>query len=611
MKSLIRDLGFISWKDELAVFDDVNSYEFRRGVEEQKAIFNSAPVNKKLLKEWTALYKGLPYSYPPYYSFRWAGHTIQVHQENRYIPVVSISVMDGKNYEFGGVVAFGIFDQFFWCIQDLSYGQERLTLNLYSHIMNKLQTINNVGDTAAYAGDYLYYLLADDIFWFNTIYRITVLGQKELIYKEKEQKYILKLLKPKGQDDVFVLRHSALHQDLGIIEDDDVRWIVKGFGRKLPITSTCIAFSSFFSERRQKVYYPDGNSLVDVYSRNNVKVFIFTKDATQSLYLYTHRWVPIIHPQVCELKFSESSEDVIMGVPNGPDRVIYLNKHFMPIVSKELRGPQYRLDSGASPLPWFSVLPNGKPKGLVICGYGAYGMSMRKHQQRLWIPWLKRGFIVASVCVRGGGENGDYWWDGARTAQKRHYGIRDFVVGVNFLQKRYECYEKNTVLYGRSAGGFLVTAAMYELMDKVTIVYAAKPYTDVLRTTTNPKARQTVQESDEFGLIKNESNVTDFVALARISPYENVIDNPVVAPAVLLTAGTNDSEVPASMPLRFAKRLQQKGWKNVYCRIAVGEGHFTDRNKEYGEAHDAALCESIINQVSEFGQFDEFSEAGH
>jgi protease II len=172
-------------------------------------------------------------------------------------------------------------------------------------------------------------------------------------------------------------------------------------------------------------------------------------------------------------------------------------------------------------------------------------------------------------------------------------------------------YEKNTIIYGRSAGGFLVTAAMYELMDKVAIVYAAKPYTDVLRTTTDPKARQAVQESEEFGLVKNSNNVTDFIALAKVSPYENVPANPIVSPVVILTGGTNDSEVPASMPLRFAKRLQQNGWKNVYCRIQAGEGHFTDRDKEYAEANDGALCESIIKQINEFGQFDEVSKTSY
>ena len=609
--SLVRDLGFISWKDELASFDDMRTAEFRRGAAEQNGIYNSAPVSKQLKKIWTILYKGLPHTYPPYYSFRWAGHTISVSQQNRYIPVVCIEVMDGKKYNFGGVVAYGIFEQKFWCIQDLSNGREMLTFNLYSHIMKKLTTIENVGDSAAYANNYVYYTNAEDIFWFNKIYRLDEAGNRELIYEEKEQRYILTILKPKGQEDIFVLRRSALNQDVGIIEDDDIRWLAKGFGRKIPINRKCIAFNSFFSNGRDKIQYPAGNFLVDVYSRGETRIFIFTKDATQSLYTYYRRWVPIIPSQVCELKFSEYSEDIIMGVPNGPDRVINLNKFFVPILAKELTGPQFGLESGASPLPWFAVIPKEKPKGIVICGYGSYGMSMRKHQQRIWIPWLLRGFIIANVCVRGGGENGDYWWDSSRTAQKRHYGIRDFVVGVNLLQSRYNMYEKNTIIYGRSAGGFLVTAAMYELMDKVAIVYAAKPYTDVLRTTTDPKARQAVQESEEFGLVKNSNNVTDFIALAKVSPYENVPANPIVSPVVILTGGTNDSEVPASMPLRFAKRLQQNGWKNVYCRIQAGEGHFTDRDKEYAEANDGALCESIIKQINEFGQFDEVSKTSY
>jgi hypothetical protein len=48
------------------------------------------------------------------------------------------------------------------------------------------------------------------------------------------------------------------------------------------------------------------------------------------------------------------------------------------------------------------------------------------------------------------------------------------------------------------------------------------------------------------------------------------------------------------MPLKYAKRLRDFGWKNVFCRIAKGEGHFTDKDKEIGEALDAALCEYFM-----------------
>jgi oligopeptidase B len=218
-------------------------------------------------------------------------------------------------------------------------------------------------------------------------------------------------------------------------------------------------------------------------------------------------------------------------------------------------------------------------------------MSMRKNQQRLWLPWLKQNFMIMNICVRGGGENGDAWWDASRTAQRRIVGINDFVTAVNFVQSTNGFNNKNTIIYGRSAGGLLVNAACFQLLDKIAVVYATKPYTDVLRTTTNLKEPQTIQECEEFGLAYN--NPVDFYELAKISPYENIIKTP-INPVILLTGGTHDTEVGPYMPLKYAKRLRDFGWKNVFCRVAKGEGHFTNKDKENGEAMDAALCESFL-----------------
>jgi dienelactone hydrolase len=609
MKSLVRDLGFISWKDELATFEDMKSQSYLQGVKVQRAIYNEAyrTVDSTLKKTWNKLFDSLPKDYPPYYSFRWAGHNIVISQQNRYIPTVHIEIINGTRLNVGGVRSYGVDQDCFWCIQDLSEGKEKLTLNVYSKNCKKIKTIQDVGETAAVRDGFLYYLKATDIFWFNELYCQDIHGDNYHIYEEKEQKYVLSILKPKGQEDMFLLRKSALFQDIGLIDEANIRWLAKGFGRKLPITRNAIAFDSLFIENKEKIYYPKGQFLVDVFTRKDVILFIFSRDATQSLYTYTYKtrtWTPLIPPQVCDLHFSENSEHVVFGVPNGPDKVIYINSLLVPVLTKELKGPEYVLESGATPFPWFSVLPNNKPRGLVVCAYGSYGMSMRKHQQRLWLPWLERNFIIASLCVRGGGENGDYWWDSSRTPVRRKYGIRDFVLGLQLLQKRYNCDSTNTIIYGRSAGGFLVTAAATQLLDKIAVVYAAKPYTDLLRTVTNKHALQSVQEEDEFGFIHGEEQVADFVELAKLSPYENVTKQPKVNPVMLLTAGTNDSEVPAAMPLRYVVRLQNNGWKNALCRIEVGEGHFTNRNKERGEAYDGALCESFLNEISERGQFD-------
>jgi protease II len=130
------------------------------------------------------------------------------------------------------------------------------------------------------------------------------------------------------------------------------------------------------------------------------------------------------------------------------------------------------------------------------------------------------------------------------------------------------------------------------MLKNIAVVYACKPYTDVLRTVTNKKLTQVIQESEEFGYVAEDP--VGFMAIAKVSPYENVVDKPSKNPAVLLTGGLKDPEVEVYMPVKFAKRLHDAGWHNVVVRIA-DEGHFTESGAEHHEAHDAALCEYFLS----------------
>jgi oligopeptidase B len=205
------------------------------------------------------------------------------------------------------------------------------------------------------------------------------------------------------------------------------------------------------------------------------------------------------------------------------------------------------------------------------------------------------GYTVAFLAIRGGRDNGDIWWDQSRTSSRRINGLMDFVNGTRYLQQILGFNKKNTIIFGRSAGGFLVTAVSKLLINDIAAIYAAKAYTDYLSTASNVKARQTVQESDEFGLA---TNPVDFINILKISPQENIVKNPKQNPAILLTGGLNDSEVPVYMPLKYVKALRDSHWKNAYMRISA-EGHFTKRSLEFKEAEDAALLETLLETLLE------------
>ena len=154
------------------------------------------------------------------------------------------------------------------------------------------------------------------------------------------------------------------------------------------------------------------------------------------MYIYkNNNWSVIQKPIVADITRLRETDLILVGYPNKPDRVMSITNKLTPM--KQFTGPKYKLLTGNDPIPWFLIQPPAKkPKGIVICGYGSYGASMRKIQQKLWIPWLEQGYQIANLCVRGGSENGEQWWDESRTAQRRYVGIDDFIRGTKYLQKQ-------------------------------------------------------------------------------------------------------------------------------------------------------------------------------
>lgn len=599
MDSKIRDLDFISWRDPYGDLEDTDSTPFINAVKEEdknlQKYVDSISANKKRM--WLKEFNSLGQTNIPYYKFFWNEFTITVNEYDK--PTLIVERKNTPVLKIDEIYGQYICNSHLITICDFSNGKENLTLNLYDRTPKNILSLEDAGDTAVLDGSDLYYCKAEGVFWFNEIIKIDIRNSvSKTIYKEHDKSYVLRVEKPDNQPNIFIKRTSAIYQDLAIIDKHHnvARWFKRGFGTKKAIAHNIIAYDSCFTIDYKTIFYPGLWNFVDAKEDEEVIHFIFTKDVYQSLWAYNKRiksWRRIDKEQsVCEFKFSIAASKCIVRYPNKPDTVWSLRSDEFLIETK-MKGANYTLQKGTAPLPWFSIQSTATPKAVVICGYGSYGTPLKKRQQRLWIPWLNQNYMIVNICVRGGGENGDEWWDASRTAMRRFVGVNDFVRGVNFIQSNFGFNNKNTILYGRSAGGFLVNAASFLLLDKITVVYSAKPYTDLLRTTTNPNELQTVQEKEEFGLANN--NPLFFYLISKISPYENirrVKKNPVI----LLTGGLNDNQVGPYMPLKYAKRLREHVWKNVFCRMAKDEGHFTSRAGEEGEALDAALCDSFINQ---------------
>ena len=229
---------------------------------------------------------------------------------------------------------------------------------------------------------------------------------------------------------------------------------------------------------------------------------------------------------------------------------------------------------------------------LHLYGYGSYGASVEASFRATRLPLLDRGVVYAIAHVRGGGENGRRWYEGAKYLRKQ-CSFHDFIDVARFVTRAHtlkvrsfgEGMTKPTKLTieGRSAGGLLVGASMNQSPSLFQAAILEVPFVDVLCTMKDASLPLTIAEWEEWGN-PNEEKYFDYIK--SYSPINNVSYK--VYPACLLTAGLYDSRVQFWEVAKFAAELRHSASKKsgeILVKIDMGAGHFAgqDRYKHYRE----------------------------
>ena len=234
------------------------------------------------------------------------------------------------------------------------------------------------------------------------------------------------------------------------------------------------------------------------------------------------------------------------------------------------------------PAPTFVIRPNTQEiKGLLVTAYGAYGMPTRVGALvSRWHPLLKSGWAIASVAVPGGGDHTQKWREkGQRLGrQKSIETLRQVVVD---LQEDLSVEPTKTVLYGRSAGGLLVSSAALINRGLVGGLYIESPYLDVLRTISNPELPLTLLETKEFGIGTDFVNV---VETARWSPMEHLPVRGIPELFVIARTDEQDLQVYPYEVVKFIQRTRSSQYESnadalKLLHIGKGKGHFATTNK--------------------------------
>jgi prolyl oligopeptidase len=184
----------------------------------------------------------------------------------------------------------------------------------------------------------------------------------------------------------------------------------------------------------------------------------------------------------------------------------------------------------------------------VIYGYGGFKVSQTPYFSATLFPWFEAGGVYAVAGLRGGGEYGDAWHD-AGMLEKKQNVFDDFIATAEWLVKNKYTRAERLAISGGSNGGLLTGAVMVQRPELFSAVISAVPLLDMLRYQSFLMARYWVPE---YG---SAEDANQFKFLRAYSPYQNVKKG-TKYPAVLLTAGENDSRVHPLHARKMAALLQ-------------------------------------------------------
>ena len=224
---------------------------------------------------------------------------------------------------------------------------------------------------------------------------------------------------------------------------------------------------------------------------------------------------------------------------------------------------------------------------LLLYGYGAYGITIPASFSTGVLSIVDRGVVYAIAHIRGGAARGRQWYLDGKFDRKPN-SFTDFIASAEHLQALGYGKTGGTVIYGGSAGGLLVGAALNRRPDLFAGAIGAVPFVDVLTTISDASLPLTPPEWDEWGNPIDDPEA--FRTIAGYSPYDMIVAG-ADYPPVLATAGLADYRVTYWEPAKWIARLRSE---------AIGGPFLLRMNMEAGHAGSAARFESLRERAHEY-----------
>jgi len=240
-------------------------------------------------------------------------------------------------------------------------------------------------------------------------------------------------------------------------------------------------------------------------------------------------------------------------------------------------------------------------RGLLCYIYSAYGQDTNVGwPYSSWGPLLRRGIGIVYCYGRGSGDK-DYAW--AKAGQEEHHikTVEDFEGAIRAAQKVTGVSPNKTIIYGRSAGGMMVSATLLRnpTGSLMGAMYTEVPFTDLLRTQTNMTIDLTPSGVSEYG--NPSENPMNFHALLKLSVMENMPEEGAPGVFVLCRTGLKDLQVLPYEPVKLIKKLRG-------TQVAPTDPNNKFLNYEKDEAHSSSYGTFIRTRATDLALLIRFLE---
>ncbi|MGA0451419.1 MAG: prolyl oligopeptidase family serine peptidase [Pseudohongiellaceae bacterium] len=226
-----------------------------------------------------------------------------------------------------------------------------------------------------------------------------------------------------------------------------------------------------------------------------------------------------------------------------------------------------------------------------LTAYGGFELSRTPaYMSAQSQTWLARGGAYVLANIRGGGEYGPQWHQGA-LLENRQRVFDDFISVAEDLIAKNLTSPDHLGISGGSNGGLLVTATMVQRPDLFNAVISSVPLIDMLRYHLLLAGASWTAEYGNPDIPEHRTFISEY------SPYQNV-QAEADYPEIFLWTNPKDDRVHPGHARKMAARMQEQGHQLIYFENAEG-GHGGGANLRQLAVTQAMEVIYLLQQLSD------------